>query len=130
MTFLFTREKRRIPDAELLVMQTVWDAPATLSIKQIIQKLQENGSQWGTSTIRTLLDRLVKRNYLAVAKQGSERYYAVLVDEQTYLKQATSGFLSQHYKNSLFRLVSTLADGWLSQEELQNLEDIVSKLEE
>ena len=94
MTFLFTREKRRIPDAELLVMQTVWDAPATLSIKQIIQKLQENGSQWGTSTIRTLLDRLVKRNYLAVAKQGSERYYAVLVDEQTYLKQATSGFLS------------------------------------
>ena len=124
---MFTREKRRIPDAELLVMQTVWDAPATLSIKQIIQKLQENGSQWGTSTIRTLLDRLVKRNYLA---QGSERYYAVLVDEQTYLKQATSGFLSQHYKNSLFRLVSTLADGRLSQEELQNLEDIVSKLEE
>lgn len=127
---MFTREKRRIPDAELLVMQTVWDAPATLSIKQIIQKLQENGSQWGTSTIRTLLDRLVKRNYLAVAKQGSERYYAVLVDEQTYLKQVTSGFLSQHYKNSLFRLVSTLADGRLSQEELQNLEDIVSKLEE
>ncbi len=127
---MFTREKRRIPDAELLVMQTVWDAPATLSIKQIIQKLQENGSQWGTSTIRTLLDRLVKRNYLAVAKQGSERYYAVLVDEQTYLKQATSGFLSQHYKNSLLRLVSTLADGRLSQEELQNLEDIVSKLEE
>lgn len=127
---MFTREKRRIPDAELLVMQTVWDAPATLSIKQIIQKLQENGSQWGTSTIRTLLDRLVKRNYLAVAKQGSERYYAVLVDEQTYLKQATSVFLSQHYKNSLFRLVSTLADGRLSQEELQNLEDIVSKLEE
>ena len=127
---MFTREKRRIPDAELLVMQTVWDAPATLSIKQIIQKLQENGSQWGTSTIRTLLDRLVKRNYLAVAKQGSERYYAVLVDEQTYLKQATSGFLSQHYNNSLFRLVSTLADGRLSQEELQNLEDIVSKLEE
>lgn len=127
---MFTREKRRIPDAELLVMQTVWDAPATLSIKQIIQKLQENGSQWGTSTIRTLLDRLVKRNYLAVAKQGSERYYAVLVDEQTYLKQATSRFLSQHYKNSLFRLVSTLADGRLSQEELQNLEDIVSKLEE
>ncbi len=127
---MFTREKRRIPDAELLVMQTVWDAPATLSIKQIIQKLQENGSQWGTSTIRTLLDRLVKRNYLAVAKQGSERYYAVLVDEQTYLKQATSSFLSQHYKNSLFRMVSTLADGRLSQEELQNLEDIVSKLEE
>ena len=61
---------------------------------------------------------------------ASERYYAVLVDEQTYLKQATSGFLSQHYKNSLFRLVSTLADGRLSQEELQNLEDIVSKLEE
>mgnify|MGYP002508582855 CR=1 FL=1 len=44
--------------------------PATLSIKQIIQKLQENGSQWGTSTIRTLLDRLVKRKELEPGLEG------------------------------------------------------------
>lgn len=122
------KEKRRIPDAELLVMQTIWDSPVTLTVKQIIARLQENGSTWGTSTIRTLLDRLVKRHYLAVAKQGSDRYYAVLVDKQTYLKKATSGFLCQHFGNSVFQMVSTLADGRLTKDELQTLEDIVSKL--
>ena len=61
----------------------------------IIIKLQEErGSKWNVSTIRTLLTRLVDRGFLAVAVREKEHYYAVIVDEQTYLKQATKGFLS------------------------------------
>ena len=128
---MFSKENRRLPDAELLVMQVIWEAPDALSLNRIIDKLQQDGGpEWSVSTIRTLLGRLEKRGYLSVKKIDQERCYTALVSEQTYLKKATSGFLSQHYQNSIFRLVSTFADGRLTKEELKELKDIVSKLEE
>ena len=46
-----------------------------------------------------------------------------------YLKQATKGFLSQHYRDSMFCMVSTFADGRLTDEELQELRALMEKLE-
>lgn len=127
---MFLKDNRQLPAAQLKVMRVLWASPASLTAKQVINKLQEEeGSEWGVSTIRTLLTRLVKRGFLAVATQDKEHYYAVIIDEQTYLKQATKGFLSQHYKDSMFCMVSTFADGRLTKEELQKLRDIMEKLE-
>lgn len=128
---MFSKDNKRIPDAELLVMQVIWKAPDALSLNRIIDKLQEAGGPgWSISTIRTLLSRLEKRGYLSVEKVDQERCYTAIISEQAYLKKATNGFLSQHYQNSIFRLVSTFADGRLTKEELQELKGIVSKLEE
>lgn len=128
---MFLKENRQLPAAQIKVMRVLWDSPASLTSKQIIEKLQkEGGCEWNDSTIRTFLSRLVKRGFLAVANQGKEHYYAVIVDEQTYLKRATRGFLSQHYKDSMFCMVSTFADGRLTEEELQELRALMAKLEE
>ncbi len=130
---MFTSKRQLLPIAQLAVMRVLWDAPVALSVRQITNKLQEqekNDLIWNMSTVRTHLTRLTKRGYLAVAEKNRDRYYAVLIDEQTYLKQATSTFLSEHYKSSIFCMISTFADGRLSQDELQELRDIMSKLEE
>lgn len=128
---MFLKENRQLPAAQLKVMRVLWDSPVSLTSKQIIEKLQkEGGCEWNDSTIRTFLSRLVKRGFLAVANQRKEHYYAVIVDEQTYLRQATKGFLSQHYKDSMFCMVSTFADGRLTEEELQELRELMAKLEE
>lgn len=127
---MFSKENRQLPGAQLKVMRVLWDSPASLTAKQIIIKLQEErGSKWNVSTIRTLLTRLVNRGFLAVAVREKEHYYAVIIDEQTYLKQATKGFLSQHYRDSMFCMVSTFADGRLTDEELQELRALMEKLE-
>lgn len=128
---MFTKKRQLLPTAQLAVMRVLWDTPVALSVKQITSKLQQekNGLIWNMSTVRTHLTRLTKRGFLAVAEKEKERYYAVMIDEQTYLKQATCTFLSEHYKNSIFCMVSTFADGRLTQDELQELRDIMSKLE-
>ncbi len=123
----------QIPDAELLVMQVIWDAPKMLLSKQIIQKVQkEINSNWKVSTIRTLISRLIARGCLAVEQSGKERYYTALIDEQTCLREITEKFLFLHYSGSFYQMFISLAGEQLRQlttEELQRLKQILSKLD-
>lgn len=119
---------QRLPDAELIVMQVIWSFPTALSGSRIVAEVQKK-EKWADTTISTMVTRLVNKGFLMTTKQGRKRYYAPLIDKQQYLRYATSGFLSRHYENSLSGLISTFANGRLSQEELEELEKIVSKLE-
>lgn len=123
------KEMQRLPDAELIVMQAVWASPTALSGSQIVSEVQKK-ENWATTTIQTLVTRLVDRGFLMTTKQGRNRYYAPLIDKQQYLRYATNGFLSRHYENSICNLISTFANGRLSDEELKELEKMMSKLEE
>lgn len=123
------KDIQRLPDAELIVMQTAWASSTALSGSQIVAEVQKR-ENWATTTIQTLVTRLVDRGFLMTTKQGRNRYYAPLIDKQQYLRYATSGFLSRHYDNSICSLISTFANGRLSEEELKELEKMMSKLEE
>jgi len=122
-----------IPNAELQVMKVVWDASASLSARQIIQKIQkEINPAWKVATIRTLIDRLVAKGCLAVEQCSRERYYTATIDEQTYLEETTKKFLSQHYSGSFFQLFVLLVGDRLARlttEEIQQVEYILSKLD-
>lgn len=122
------KDIRRLSDAELIVMQVIWTFSTALSGSRIVAEVQKS-EDWADTTISTLVTRLVDKGFLMTTKQGHKRYYAPLIDKQQYLRYATSGFLSRHYENSLSGLISTFANGRLSQEELEELEKIVSKLE-
>ena len=122
------KDIRRLSDAELIVMQVIWTFSTALSGSRIVAEVQKS-EDWADTTISTLVTRLVDKGFLMTTKQGRKRYYAPLIDKQQYLRYATSGFLSRHYENSLSDLISTFANGRLSQEELEELEKIVSKLE-
>lgn len=122
------REIQRLPDAELIVMQVIWSFSTALSGSSIVAEVQKT-EDWASTTISTLVTRLVDRGFLMTTKQGRKRYYAPLIDKRQYLRYATSGFLARHYENSISDLISTFADGRLSDQELEELEKIVSKLE-
>lgn len=124
-----TKDIHRLPDAELIVMQVIWASSAALSGSQIVGEVQKK-ENWATTTIQTLVTRLVDRGFLMTTKRGRNRYYAPLIDKQRYLRQVTDGFLSQHYENSICNLISTFANGRLSEEELKELEKMMLKLEE
>jgi len=123
------KDMQRLPDAELTVMQVIWASPTALSGSHIVVEVQKK-ENWATTTIQTLVTRLVDRGFLMTTKQGRKRYYAPLIDKQQYLRQVTNGFLSRHYGNSICNLISTFANGRLSEDELKELKKMMSKLEE
>lgn len=120
-----------IPNAELQVMQVIWDTPVSLSVKQLIHEIQEVNPNWKTSTIRTLIDRLVVKGCLAVHLCDRVRYYTALTNKQAYLREVTKKFLLQHYSGSvpqMFILVMGDRLTRLTTEERQQIEVILTKL--
>lgn len=122
------KDIQRLPDAELIVMQVIWTSSTALSGSRIVAEVQKR-EDWASTTISTLVTRLVDRGFLMTMKRGRKRYYAPLIDKQQYLRYATSSFLARHYENSISDLISTFANGRLSDQELKELEKIMSKLE-
>lgn len=122
-----------IPNAELQVMQVVWAASVPMSAKQIVEIIQKGtGLDWKVTTIRTLIDRLATKGYLAVEQHKRERYYAALIDKQAYLDEVTKKFLLQHYDGSFFHLFMLLESdrlAFLTAEELGQMKMILSKLD-
>lgn len=55
-------KNHEIPASELTVMQVIWANKEGLSANQIIDYLS-NDNQWSPKTIRTLINRLVDKNF-------------------------------------------------------------------
>lgn len=119
----------RLPEAEFIVMTTIWKMQTPAATKDILQALNLNYQKdWNVSTLQTLLTRLIKRSFLSSMKQGKERYYAPLVSQKNYAQKETADFLTKHYSGSAFSLVSTLLKANnITEKEIDKLKELLNK---
>ncbi|MHC4714278.1 MAG: BlaI/MecI/CopY family transcriptional regulator [Planctomycetota bacterium] len=82
----------RIPNAEWQVAEVLWEeAPRTASE---IAAVLSHKTSWSPKTVRTLLNRLVRRGVVRFKKEGRQHcYFPVLCREECVKAQARS-FLS------------------------------------
>lgn len=118
-------EKKRLPDAELEVMQIVWHAgqPVTSSY------VQEHAAQdWKATSVLTFLSRLCEKGFLEREKCGKQNFYAPLVDEGSYLRQESANFLRRVHRGSFKGLVASLADaGALGEDDIAELREFLDR---
>lgn len=112
--------EQTISGAEWQVMRVLWAHPGSTS-QFIIQALQD-GFDWQPATIKTLLGRLRKKNYLRMEKKEAKYHYWPLVGEQEHLRLQLQIIL----ENSCARkngdlLLSLLETGSYSQADLQRI---------
>ena len=117
---------KRLPDAELVVMQVVWRAPETpVPSTWITAKLKE---QWKQTSVLTFLSRLCEKEFLKCEKLGKVNVYTPLIDENCYRSQESVSFLQRFYHGSVRNLVAALTGtGDLNQEDLEELRDFLEK---
>lgn len=95
----------QISDAEAQVMAVLWESPAALSAEEIAAQLQGRQT-WQLVTVKTLLNRLLKKGAVSAAPEGRRyRYSAVLQREACARKEATS-LLDRWFGGSLAPLVA------------------------
>ena len=100
-------EKKRLPDAELEVMQIVWRAGQPVTSGYV----QEHAEQsWKATSVLTFLSRLCEKGYLGREKQGKQNLYTPLVAEEDYLRQESASFLQRVHRGSFRNLVASLVD--------------------
>jgi BlaI family transcriptional regulator, penicillinase repressor len=115
-----------ISESEWKVMKVLWEKP-DLTLREIAAGLEE--TDWGYTTIRTLVTRLMEKGAIAADKSSSNfRYYAAVPENECKFKEANR-FLSRVFDGSVSMLVSTLTkDSNLTEEERKELMSIIEKM--
>lgn len=117
---------RRLPDAELEVMQALWacQAPAT---RADLEQMLAQTHPMATTTLLTLLTRLKDKGFVSVQPQGRSRVYAPLVAQEVYLAAQSRSFIQKLCGGSLSTFASALCESGLSKEELQELRELLKE---
>ena len=121
-----TESIRRLPDAELEVMQALWacEAPAA---RTDIEKVLFPRHPMALTTLLTLLTRLSEKGFLSIEKAGRRSVYTPLVTQEDYLAAQGRNFFHKLCGGSVSAFASALCDSGLSKEELAELRHLLER---
>ncbi|MDR0534358.1 MAG: BlaI/MecI/CopY family transcriptional regulator [Verrucomicrobiales bacterium] len=114
----------RVSEGEWLVMKAVWEKSPCLA-QEVIERLVDK-TDWSVATIKTLLNRLVKKGALQFEKEGKAYWYSPAYDEKQLRSVESESFLSRIFDGSLTPMLAHFVNSRkLSVAELAELEKIL-----
>jgi len=118
------KRKIKISEAEWEVMRIVWNR-SPLSAQEITEKLSQKRPRH-PKTIRTLINRLVKKGALGHKKMGKAFLFLPLMDESKCAMEESISFLDRVFGGSLHPMIAQFIEHQkLSAEEIQELQKIL-----
>ena len=118
-----------ISKAEFEVLEVLWQhSPA--SANQIIEKLNQN-KEWHAKTVKTFLNRLVKKQVIDFEKQQRSYLYFPLVERSTYTEKESQNLVSRLFGGKVAPLVAGFANtNNLSADDIDELKSVIAKWEQ
>ncbi len=93
-----------ISDAESVVMQVLW-THSPRSAEDVLSALA--GAQgWALSTVKTLLNRLLRKGAVAAERDGRRFLYAPKLSREAWLQQQSTGLLDRLFDGRVAPLVA------------------------
>lgn len=118
--------QKRLPDAELEVMQAIWACSAPVSRAQIDEILRQTHPMAQT-TLLTLLTRLAEKSYIRIDKTGRSASYTPLISREAYLAQQSRRFFDKLCGGSLSTFATALCSSGLTKEEIAELRTLLEQ---
>ncbi len=129
------QEFRRLPEAELEAMQTVWDmesagcAPEEIHAAGMM-RFSPSLAKWKLTTVLTLMNRLAEKEFVAVRKVGRTNCYASAVDRGEYERGAAQDFVARVCRGSAAGVLSALLGGGsMSADEIAEFRSSLDEME-
>ena len=118
----------KISGAESVVMEAVWRR-SPLSAEEISAEVA--GPQgWTEATVKTLINRLLKKHALGATRDGRRFLYRPLVARAAYVQAESQGLLDRLFDGRLAPLVSHLSQAQaLSPEDIAELKALIEGFE-
>jgi BlaI family penicillinase repressor len=123
--------KQDISQAELVVMKMLWNM-SPLSAQQINKKIQTQQSQrkWGKATVKTLINRLLKKGFIDFEQQGRRYLYYPAIKKENYLATQNDRFLNDFYDGQLSHMMAAFSQHeQLSKAEIKEIKNFIANLE-
>lgn len=127
---MMSNMKKSLGEAELEIMQVIWDAGAPVTSNSILQKLYAH-RKWQLSTLMTSLSRLTSKGFVACDRSTGVNLYTPVISEDEYKTGESRNFLKKLYNNSLQNMVASLySNKAIEDSDVEELRAFLEQLEE
>ena len=117
----------RITEAELAVMDVLWERPRRTAAEVCDEVCTARG--WSLATVKTLLSRLVQKGALASEPDGRRFLYTPLIARAAYVGGESRRLVDRLFGGSAASLVAHLAETEaLSEDDLAEIEALLREL--
>lgn len=117
----------KISDSEKYIMDVLWQS-SPQTAKSIIENL-DPALEWQDKTVKTLINRLLKKEVIGFKKQGREYLYFPQMSESEFVEEASDSFVDRVFKGNVKSLIAAFAKPEkLSTEDIKELKELVNNL--
>src|SRR5688572_13852652 len=118
----------KISGAESHIMEALW-TQGPMTAEEIVQTVGP-AQAWGEATVKTLINRLLKKKALASERTGGRAIYRPIVSQADYVTGESQGLLDRLFGGQVAPLVAHYARHRpVSPEELARLKSLIAELE-
>src|ERR1043165_7804757 len=118
----------RISAAESHIMEALWTR-GPLTAEEIVQTVGP-AQEWGEATVKTLINRLLKKKALASQRVEGRALYRPLVTREEYVTGESQGLLDRLFDGEFAPLVAHYAQHRpLSADEVARLKALIEDME-
>ena len=123
-----TTDLKRLSDAEAEVMQVIWSVSAPVTVQQVLDVFAQDRG-WKTSTLSTILSRLIEKGFLSKTMQGKTNFYSPITTEEQYKAHETQALLKDIHHGSVKSFFAALVDSGISKHEIVELRKWFNQME-
>ncbi len=118
-----------ISEAESVVMEALW-SHSPRSAEEVAIAIGDERA-WQESTIKTLLNRLLRKNAVKVLKDGRRYLYSAAITREQWLHSESKGFLDRLFDGRVAPLVAHFSrHRKLSKADLEELKRLIGELDD
>src|SRR4051812_36001177 len=122
------RSPMAISEAESLVMDVLW-REHPLSAEEVVATLAKT-TDWQEPTVKTLLNRLLKKRAIAAERDGRRYLYRPLLKREDYIHAESKSLLDRLFGGRVAPLVAHFSDRQrLSKKDLLELKRLIEELD-
>ena len=119
----------KITTAESSVMEALWRRSPLGADEITAEVAQPQG--WSEATVKTLINRLLKKKAIGAKPDGRRYLYRPLVAREDYLQSESQGLLNRLFDGRLAPMVSHLsAAKALTADDIAELKRLIAEIEE
>lgn len=124
------RTIKNLGEAELEIMQVIWNANTPVTSNFILRELQGR-RRWQLSTLMTSLSRLSDKGFVNCDRTTGSNLYTPVVSEDDYKTKEGKHFLEKIYDNSIKNMVAALYSNKVIQDsDLEELRQFLDNFED
>jgi BlaI family transcriptional regulator, penicillinase repressor len=120
------KESVSISEAESVVMEVLW-AKSPMATEDVLNALPK--TKWQESTVKTLINRLLKKGALKARKDGRRYLYTPVLTRKDWLSRESDGFLNRMFGGRVAPFVAHFSQQRkLTKKDLADLKRLIEEL--